>query len=503
MGEMEVPATALYGASTQRAVLNFPVSGRPLPFEVIRAFGVLKRACAEVNRDLGLLDKQRASAIIKACKAVEAGLADHGGWQRHFPVDIYQTGSGTSTNMNANEVIANLICLDKGKPIGSSKDPAYLKAGGVHPNGHVNMGQSSNDTFPTAMHVAAAAAICEKLLPALDRLASALEAKAQAWDKIVKIGRTHLQDATPIRLGQEFSGFAAQLRHGEARLKRALDTLSELALGGTAVGTGINTHKQFGKLVAQKLTEAYGYPPTLGYPPTPWGATTSTTSPSSTTPSKSNYVGPKFREARNHFEAQHAKDAVVETSGHLRTIAISLSKIASDIRLMGCGPRCGIGELKLPAVQPGSSIMPGKVNPVICESMMMVTCQVIGSDAAIATAGLGGIGGLLDLHVAMPVMAANLIEQINLLAGACDMFGANLVEGLEPDEQRCAELIEGSLAMCTSLAPVIGYDAAAALAKKAFAEGKTVRELALEDKILPESQLNKLLNPMAMTKPAS
>ncbi len=474
MGEMQVPADALYGASTQRAVLNFPVSGRPLPLEMIRAYGLLKRACAEVNRELGLLDGARADAIVKACRQVEAGLPARGGWARHFPVDIYQTGSGTSTNMNANEVIANLVCLDKGKPIGSSKDAAYLEAGGVHPNDHVNMGQSSNDTFPTAMHIAAAAAICEKLLPALDRLATSLKAKARAWDEVVKIGRTHLQDATPIRLGQEFSGFAAQIRQGEGRLRRALEVLGELALGGTAVGTGINTHARFGAMVAAKLTQACARP---GGP------------------------SPQFREAQNHFEAQHAKDAIVETSGHLRTIAISLSKIAGDIRLMGCGPRCGIGELKLPAVQPGSSIMPGKVNPVICESAIMVSCQVIGLDAAIATAGLGGVGGLLDLHVAMPVMAANLIESINLLSAASDMMREKLIEDLEPDRARCAELIEGSLAMCTSLAPVIGYDKAAALAKRAFAEGKTVRELALEQKILPEKELNALLDPMAMTKP--
>ena len=468
MGTMEVPADVLYGASTQRAVLNFPVSGRVVPGEVIRAFALLKAAAAQVNRELGKLDAGRAEAIVEACGQVEAGLTDRGGLARHFPVDIYQTGSGTSTNMNANEVIANLVCIARGAEIGSSKDAAYLEAGGVHPNDHVNMGQSSNDTFPTAMNVALAVAIRERLLPAVARMATELEAKAKAWDDIVKIGRTHVQDATPIRLGQEFSGYAAQMREAERRLNGAIDALCPLALGGTAVGTGINTHKEFGGRVAAKLAERTGVP---------------------------------FREAANHFEAQHTRDCVVEASGVLKTVAVSMSKVASDIRLMGCGPRCGIGELKLPAVQPGSSIMPGKVNPVICESVMMVCCQVIGNDAATTTAGLGGIGGLLDLSVAMPVMAANALDSVNLLAGACGMFTENLLEGLEPDEARCASLIEGSLAMCTSLAPVIGYDKAAALAKQAFAEGKTVRAVAMEQHLLPEDELNRLLNPRAMTEP--
>ncbi len=468
MGEMAVPADALYGASTQRAVLNFPVSGRPVPAEVIHAFALVKAACARANRRLGLIDEPRAEAIVAACAKVERGLPEHGGLARHFPVDVFQTGSGTSTNMNANEVIANLVCLAKGKPIGFSKDAAYLQAGGVHPNDHVNMGQSSNDTFPTAMNVAAAVAITGRLIPALHALAVELEKKARQWDGIVKIGRTHLQDATPIRLGQEFSGFAAQVRHGVDRLNRALDALAELAIGGTAVGTGINTHTDFARLVAADLAERTGVP---------------------------------FREADNHFEAQHARDCIVETSGHLRTIAVSLSKIAGDARLMGCGPRCGIGELRLPAVQPGSSIMPGKVNPVICESLVMVCCRVIGNDSTIATAGLGGVGGLLDLHVAMPVMADALLDSINLLANGCAMFTANLLAGLEPDEDRCRELIEGSLAMCTSLAPVIGYDRAAALAKQAYKEGKTVRQLAREQKLLPEADLDRLLDPMSMTRP--
>ncbi|MCC7389322.1 MAG: class II fumarate hydratase [Phycisphaerales bacterium] len=468
MGAMEVPADVLYGASTQRAVLNFPVSGRPVPSEVITAFAMLKAASAEVNLDLGKLDAGRVTAIVAACGEIREGLGKRGGIARHFPVDIYQTGSGTSTNMNANEVIANLVCLARGAAIGSTKDAAYLAAGGVHPNDHVNMGQSSNDTFPTAMNVAIAVAMKERLLPAVRRMAADLEAKAKAWDRIVKIGRTHVQDATPIRLGQEFSGYARQMRNAERRIGQAIETLGELALGGTAVGTGINTHKEFGGRVARKLAAATGVP---------------------------------FREAENHFEAQHSRDCIVEASGVLKTVAVSCSKISSDIRLMGCGPRCGIGELKLPAVQPGSSIMPGKVNPVICEAMMMVCCQVIGNDAATTVAGLGGIGGLLDLAVAMPVMAANVLDSVKLLAGACEMFTDNLLAGLEPDEARCASLIEGSLAMCTSLAPVIGYDKAAAIAKEAFKAGKTVRQLALEQKILPAAELDRLLNPFSMTEP--
>ncbi|MEM9066103.1 MAG: class II fumarate hydratase [Planctomycetota bacterium] len=468
MGEMEVPADVLYGASTQRAVLNFPVSHRPVPGELVKAYGLLKSACARVNNQLGRLDKERAQAISEACDQIVEGLTDRGGLERHFPVDIYQTGSGTSTNMNANEVIANLICVARGKPIGSSKDADYLAEGGVHPNDHVNMGQSSNDTFPTAMHVSAGLAIKAHLLPALERLTGSLTNKAKAWDDIVKIGRTHLQDATPVRLGQEFRGYAAQTSHAQNRLHRALHVLGGLALGGTAVGTGINTHKDFGSLVAADLTEKTGI---------------------------------HFREATDHFEAQSAKDGFVEVSGILRTIAVSLSKIAGDIRLLGSGPRCGLGELKLPAVQPGSSIMPGKVNPVICESMVMVCCRVLGNDHAVTAGGLGGVGSLINLNVAMPMMAASLLESIHLLANACDMFKTNLVDGLEPDRERCAELIEGSLAMCTSLAPVVGYDKAAAIAKTAYAEGKTVREVAIEQQVMPEAELAKLLDPRSMTEP--
>ena len=463
MGEMQVPTDALYGASTQRAVINFPVSGRPVPAAVIHAYGLLKSACAGVNKELNLLDGNRAEAIANASREIAQGQHD-----AHFPIDIFQTGSGTSTNMNANEVIANLICLQRGAPIGSSKNAEYLEAGGVHPNDHVNMGQSSNDTFPTAMHIASALAISESLIPAVRQTAATLEDLAKRWDDVIKIGRTHMQDATPIRLGQEFSGYAAQMRHAEERLGQALAALAHLPLGGTAVGTGINTHPEFGSRVASTLSKSTGF---------------------------------HFQEAANHFEAQHAKDAFVLASGVLKTVAVSLSKIAGDIRLMGCGPRCGIGELKLPAVQPGSSIMPGKVNPVICEAVVMVSCQVVGNDQAITLGAFGGVGSLLDLNVAMPMIADNLLSSVTLLTGACNILNEKLLKGIEADVERCNELIEGSLAMCTSLVPAIGYDKSAALAKQAFAEGKTVRQVAIEQGVLPEDELNRLLDPAKMTHP--
>lgn len=467
MGEMSVPAEALYGASTQRAVLNFPVSGRTVPEPIIVAYAHLKTAAARANASLDLLDEQRANAIVDACARV---LRDDlpGGRMSHFPVDVFQTGSGTSTNMNVNEVVANLVCMANGAGFGSAKDPAYIESGGVHPNDHVNMGQSSNDTFPTAMHVAAAVEIKERLLPAARRLAGAFERKAEQFDHVVKIGRTHLQDATPIRLGQEFSGFASEVRRAEADLERAIDALCELAIGGTAVGTGINTHPRFAGLVCERLSNDLSLP---------------------------------FREAGNHFEAQHGRNAYLQASSSLRTLAMAISRSASDMRLMGCGPRCGIGELKLPAVQPGSSIMPGKVNPVIVESAVMVVCRVLANDRAIEIGALGGVGSLLDLNVAMPMMADAMHESISILTGACTILVDNLLDGLEADEARCQELIEGSLAMCTSLVPAIGYDKSAALAKQAYAEGKTVRQLALEQKLLPADELDRLLDPASMTRP--
>ncbi|MFI4893805.1 MAG: class II fumarate hydratase [Phycisphaerales bacterium JB058] len=474
MGEMPVPADVLYGASTQRAVLNFPISGRPVPEAVIKAYAILKASCASVNNGLGRLSDRRMKDIHDACSLIGGGLTDFGGIARHFPIDIYQTGSGTSTNMNVNEVVANLACIAHDQPIGRSKDPAWVGdepdgQGGVHPNDHVNMGQSSNDTFPTAMNIAVATEIQNKLIPAIEKLESALAQKSKDWDHIVKIGRTHLQDATPIRLGQVFSGYASQMTHAKARAQQALAVLGELAIGGTAVGTGINTHPDFGRLVAQEVSKK---------------------------------TGMTFREAENHFEAQATRDAAVDASGHMRTIAVSLTKIANDIRWLGSGPRCGIGELRVPAVQPGSSIMPGKVNPVICEAMMMLACQVMGNDAAVAAGGSGGIGSLLELNVAMPMMAASLLESVTLLANGLNVLNENLVAGLEADEKRCADLIEGSLAMCTSLVPVIGYDASAKLAYEAYDSGRTIRELALEKQILSAEQLSELLDPDSMTRPS-
>jgi fumarate hydratase class II len=455
MGEMRVPSDALWGASTQRARENFPVSGRTVPVEVVRAFGLLKAACAHANVELGKLPKTKGRAIVKA--ATEVARGDH---DAHFVVDVFQTGSGTSTNMNANEVISNRCSQIAGKPIGS-KDP-------VHPNDHVNMGQSSNDTFPTAIHVAAAVAIQDDLRPALEQLRAGLADKARKWDKIPKIGRTHLMDATPIRVGQVFGGYAHQAKAAVERCDVALKALSELAIGGTAVGTGINTHPRFGRMVAAELSKL---------------------------------TGVKFREARNHPEAQAAKDGYVQASGELKTIAVSLSKIANDIRWLGSGPRCGLFELSLPATQPGSSIMPGKVNPVICESVVQVATRVIGNDATITYGGFGGVGSILELNVAMPVMADAMMESIRLLANSTRMFCDKLLRDLQVNEEIATGLIDGSLMMVTSLAPVIGYDNAAALAKQAFAEGKTIRELVREKGLLEDKELNRLLNPDRMTRP--
>ena len=459
MGEMQVPADALYGASTARAIANFPIAKKPVPPEVIHAFGSLKSACAKANKELGKLDAKIADAIMDAATEVAEGKHD-----AQFPIDVYQTGSGTSTNTNANEVIANLANVKLGFGIGGTKE-----AGAVHPNDHVNMGQSSNDTFPTAMHIAGASAIFAKLIPALDRLANDLEGKAQQWDEIVKIGRTHLMDATPIRVGQVFSGYAAQAKYSKTRAERALVRLEKnLPLGGTAVGTGINTHPQFAEKAGNFLSQWLDF---------------------------------DFRIAGNHPEAQAAKDSFVEAHGELKTVAVALSKIANDIRHLGSGPRCGIAELNLPAIQPGSSIMPGKVNPVICESVIQVACRVIGNDAAITTAGLGGVGSLFELNVAMPVMIDAFMDSVTLLANVSNVFVDKLLVGLEVNQERCRELIDQSLMMVTSLAPKIGYDQASALAKEAFASGKTIRELARDQEVLPEEVLNDALNPRKMTEP--
>jgi fumarate hydratase class II len=455
MGEMTVPSDALYGASTQRAVLNFPVSGVPVPAEVIHAFGLLKAAAAQANQQLGTLPSKLAKLIVEASTEVAEGTLD-----AHFPVDTYQTGSGTSTNMNANEVIANRCSQLAGKAIGS-RDP-------IHPNDHVNYGQSSNDTFPTAMQIAVAVAVKDKLEPALNRLLEALKKKAKAWDKIVKIGRTHLMDATPIRVGQEFSGYAAQVTDALHKSDWIVEAMEPLPIGGTAVGTGLNTHPKFAGLVCKALAKKTKI---------------------------------EFEEAENHFAAQAGSDQFTLASGYLKTIALSLSKIANDIRWLGSGPRCGLGELNLPAIQPGSSIMPGKVNPVICEAVIMVACQVVGNDAAVGMAGFGGVGPVLDLNVGLPVIARNLIESVNLLANVSDVFREKLLDGLEVNKERCAALIEQSLMMCTSLAPVIGYDNAAALAKEAHKTNKTIRQLATEKKLLDPKKLDELLEPWSMTEP--
>ena len=452
MGEMVVPESALYGASTQRAVLNFPISGYRFSRPFVRALGLIKWAAAQANHDLGLLDAHRSAFIVQAAEEVVEGKLDD-----HFPLDIFQTGSGTSTNTNANEVIANRAAQLAGKPIGS-KDP-------VHPNDHVNMGQSSNDVIPSAIHVSAAEEVQNKLIPALDKLGGALEAKAKEFRDIIKIGRTHLMDATPVRLGQEFSGYAQQVRYGRDRARKALDVLRELALGGTAVGTGLNRHIDFPKKVMHHLHQRTGI---------------------------------EFYEARNHFEAQGGKDAVVEASGQLKTIATSLFKVANDIRLLGSGPRCGIGEIQLPATQPGSSIMPGKVNPVMCESMMMVCAQVFGNDTCVTWAGANGN---FELNVMMPVMAHDLLESIRLLANSADAFTEKCVTGIVANKERCQELVELSMAMVTSLAPKIGYDRAAEIAKESAQTGKTVRQLCLEKKVLPEAELKQILDPVSMTEP--
>ena len=451
MGEMRVPANAYYGASTARAVENFPISGKRFPRGFIRALGAIKFCAATVNEGLGLLEPKLAGAIRDAAREVMDGKLDE-----HFPLDIFQTGSGTSTNMNGNEVIANRATEMLGGARGSKL---------VHPNDHVNMGQSSNDVIPTAIHVAALEGIDKELVPALRTLHQELKAKAVAFDKIVKIGRTHLQDATPVRLGQEFGGYARQMELGIRRVQATYRPLGEVALGGTAVGTGINMHPEFARRACWELSKLTGL---------------------------------SFFEAVDHFEAQGAQDALVEASGALKTVAVSLTKIANDMRWLGSGPRCGIGEILLPAVQPGSSIMPGKVNPVIAEALIQVCAHVVGNDAAVT---LGGLGSYFELNLMMPLMAWNLLESVHLMARAAANFAERCVTGIQADEARCAGMIEGSLAMCTALAPAIGYDAAARIAKTAYETGKTVRQVALEEKVLPEAKLKELLDPWSMTMP--
>jgi fumarate hydratase class II len=460
MGEMQVPIDALYGASTARAVDNFPIAHQAVPARVIRAFGHLKAACALANQELGKLDDEVAAAIVAASDEVAAG--DH---DAHFPVDVYQTGSGTSTNMNANEVIAHLANRSRKSAAGKDGDAAA-----IHPNDDVNRGQSSNDTFPTAMHIAAAQALQQDLVPALKRLQQELESKSRHWDAIVKVGRTHLMDATPIRVGQVFSGYAQQATHAVALAESAIDQLARsMPIGGTAVGTGINTHPQFAQRVCDILARRTGIP---------------------------------FQEAPNHPEAQAAKDTFVNCHGMLKTIAVSLSKIANDIRHLGSGPRCGINELNLPATQPGSSIMPGKVNPVICEAVMQVACRVVGNDTTVTLAGMGGIGSLFELNVAMPVMVDAFDESVQLLANVSNVLVDKLLNGLTVNEKRCRELLDGSLMTVTKLAPRLGYEKCAKLAKQALAENLTIKQIVRAENLLSDEELDELLDYDGMTRPA-
>jgi fumarate hydratase, class II len=465
MGDVKVPAHAYYGAQTQRAVENFPISGQPLPHRLIHALGLVKAAAALANRDLGKLKTEIAEPIIAAAREVAAGKFDG-----EFPIDVYQTGSGTSSNMNANEVIANRAIEQTGGNRFSEKKP-------IHPNDHVNMGQSTNDMFPTAIHVAVGQAITKELVPALERLRNVLAEKAAKWDNVIKIGRTHLADATPLRLGQEIGGFVRQLELALDRASRALNAILELPAGGTAVGTGINTHPKFGANVAEHLRRECSIP---------------------------------FVEAANHFEANANRDGLVECSGQLRAIAVSLFSLANNIRWLGSGPRCGFYEVMLPDRQPGSSIMPGKVNPVMCESMMQVCARVAGNDQTVAFAG--ATGGQFQLNIMMPVMGLAVLESVQLLASCTNAFVDFCALEMEANGAACQAQVEKSLSMVTSLNPLIGYDQAAAFAKEAFKTGKTIRELCLE-KIrtgklakksggtVSEAELTTALDPRRMTEP--
>lgn len=452
MGPVRVPKGAYYGAQTQRAVENFPISGWRFGREFLYALGLVKFAAAKTNLELGLLTKKIALAIKQASREVMEGR-----WDDQFVVDIFQTGSGTSTNMNANEVIANRANEILGSVKGSYRP--------VHPNNHVNLGQSSNDVFPSVIHIASAILLQQKLLPALRDLHQTLREKGREFHSILKIGRTHLQDATPIRLGQEFGGYARQVELGIHRIHRALKSLSELPLGGTAVGTGINTHPLFAQKAIAVLHQKTGY---------------------------------RFSEAMDHFEAQGAKDALVEVSGTLKTVAVSLIKIANDIRWLGSGPRCGIGEIHLQDTQPGSSIMPGKVNPVIPESLIQVCAQVIGNDSAITLAGLSGN---FELNVMMPLIAYNLMESIRLFSNAVDNFSKRCIDGLVANQKRCEEMIEKSLALVTALVPKIGYEESARIAKKAYVQNQTIRQVVEEEGILSKSELKDCLDPRSMVNP--
>ena len=451
MGEFEVPADAYYGAQTMRAVANFPISDLRFPRSFIRALGQIKLAAAQVNAELGLLDTKLSVAIVSAAQEVVDGKLDD-----QFVVDVFQTGSGTSTNMNANEVISNRAIEVLGGEIGS-RTP-------VHPNDHVNLGQSSNDVIPTAIHISALTSIHDSLIPSLEKLESDLEQKANEFMPVIKTGRTHLQDATPVRLGQEFQGYAGQIERRVSRLRQGQAELSEVALGGTAVGTGVNTHPEFAARVCVRLSDMLGL---------------------------------TVRETDNHFQAQSSLDAAVEASGALKTVAVSLMKIANDIRWLGSGPRAGIGEIELPEVQPGSSIMPGKVNPVIPESVCQVAAQVIGNDLSVTVAGQSGN---FEINVMMPVLAYNLLQSIELLSAAARNLADQCVSGLSAT-QKGPEMVDAGLAIVTTLVPHIGYDAAAAIAKEAQATGKTVKEVATARTELSAAELDRILDPSSMTEP--
>tara|TARA_B100000212_G_scaffold71541_1_gene50451 strand:+ start:995 stop:2380 length:1386 start_codon:yes stop_codon:yes gene_type:complete len=451
MGKILVPDDVYYGAQTQRAVENFQISDRRIPKTLIRSLGIIKKSAAITNYKLKKINFKTKNAIVKSCNEIISGKHDN-----QFVVDIFQTGSGTSTNMNTNEVISNRANEILGHKIGQ-KFP-------VHPNDHVNLGQSSNDTFPTSINIAICLDLKEKLYPELNALSKSLRKKVSKFKNIIKIGRTHLQDATPITLGQEFSGYLNMVENSIDRIKDSEKYVRSLAQGGTAVGTGINTHPQFGKLVSQELSKQTGI---------------------------------KFKEAKNHFEAQATQDSVLQVSGSIRGLAVSLSKIANDIRLLGSGPRAGIGELNIPSVQPGSSIMPGKVNPVICESLIQVSAQVMANDHAVC---LGAQGSFFELNVMMPMIASNILESIEIISNGIKMFNRKLIIDLEANQNVCSGYIEGSLAMCTSLVPVIGYDKSAKIAYKAFKQNKTVREIILEENILEKELVDKLLAHKNMIK---
>jgi len=455
LGPVEIPAEALYGPQTARAVANFPISGWRMERGFIQALGWVKQAAALAGGTEGRLDARAAEAIAAAAAEVADGRHDE-----QFVVDVFQTGSGTSTNMNANEVIAALARVRLG---GEPADTSL-----VHPNDHVNMGQSSNDVIPTAMRAAAAVAIRNDLVPALVALRDALAAKADEFDDVVKIGRTHLMDAVPMRLGQAFGGYAAQVDDALRALAGAVDRLCELPIGGTAVGTGLNAPAGLAEAVCRHLSVTTGL---------------------------------TFSVAPNRFAAQGARDAAVVASAALRSTAVAVGKIASDLRLLASGPRCGFGELVVPALQPGSSIMPGKVNPVICESVVQVACQIIGYDAAIVAGATGGVGSVLELNVATTMMAHNLLTGIRILSNTVGLFATKCIDGLVVNRERCEQLIEQSLSMVTALAPAIGYDAAAAIAKEAHETGKTVREVCRERNVLPEAELADLLDPRKQTGP--